>query len=237
MRKILILLLAVLFLSSCGRKEPAPVIQDPPSQPVDAPLTEEPPPEEEKPVIMYPGAIPDYLGYIYDYSWYQEFPPEFVMIHFCSAVVDHPDDPYNIKHVRQTFIDADVSIHYIIDREGTVYCCIPENRTAWHAGVGEWLGEEKYKNNLNRYSIGIELMAISSYEDMSIYMTEEDYNALDPSLIGYTDAQYAALQDLVADICRRQNIPMDRDHVIGHEEFSTHKNDPGELFDWSRIIP
>ena len=68
-------------------------------------------------------------------------------------------------------------------------------------------------------------------------MTKQQYDALDPSLIGYTDAQYEALRNLVADICQRQNIPMDRDHVIGHEEFSPNKNDPGDLFDWSRIIP
>jgi len=237
MKKILWIILAVLLLTACAKEEPSsPVTQAPPDQPVDAPIIEKPI-EEKPPVVVYPGAVEDYLGYIYDYSWYQEFPPEYVMVHFCSAVVDHPDDPYNIKHVRQTFIDADVSIHYMIDREGTVYCCIPENRTAWHAGVGEWKGEEKYKNNLNRYSIGIEMMAIGSWEDMSIYMTKEEYDALDSSLIGYTDAQYAALRDLVADICQRQNIPMDREHVIGHEEFSTHKNDPGDLFDWSRIIP
>jgi len=235
MRKRILLLLALLtVLSACGKKEPAPAVTQAPV--AESAIAEEPPPEEEPPVIVYPGAVEDYLGYIYDYSWYQEYEPEFVMIHFCSAVVNHRDDPYNIKHVRQTFIDADVSIHYIIDREGTVYCCIPENRTAWHAGVGQWKGEEKYKNNMNRYSIGIELMAIGSYEDMSIYMTEAEYNALDPALIGYTQAQYEALEALVADICTRHHIPMDREHVIGHEEFSPNKNDPGDLFDWSRII-
>ena len=33
------------------------------------------------------------------------------------------------------------------------------------------------------------------------------------------------------------NIPLDRQHVIGHEEYNPKKNDPGELFDWSRILP
>lgn len=240
MRKILLIFLAaLLLLSACGKAEPAPAIaQAPPEKQTSEPLPEETPaPEEEPPVTVYAGAVEDYLGYIYDYSWYQEYEPEFVMIHFCSAVVNHRDDPYNLTHVRQTFIDADVSIHYIIDREGTIYCCIPEDRVAWHAGVGEWKGEEKYKNNLNRYSIGIELMAISSWEDMSVYMSKSDYDSLDPSLIGYTDAQYEALAALVADICQRHNIPLDRDHVIGHEEFSPRKNDPGDLFDWDRIIP
>ena len=48
---------------------------------------------------------------------------------------------------------------------------------------------------------------------------------------------YDALKLLVADICQRNNIPLDREHVIGHQEFSPKKTDPGELFDWSRILP
>ena len=226
----------VLCLAACGKKEPVPQkmpVTPPPAQPVVAE-----PVEVKKPqVVMYPGAVRDYLGDGYNFSWEQEFPPELVMIHFCSAVMIHRDDPYNLQAVRQTFIDADVSIHYLVDRDGTIYCYVPENRSAWHAGVGEWLGEEKYKNNLNRYSIGIELMAIGSQKDMSLYLTEAEYNALDPAFIGYTDEQYEALSALVADICQRHNIPLDRDHVIGHEEFSPNKNDPGELFDWSRIVP
>ena len=220
-KRLIFLLLTAVLLCSCGKKEP------PPTEPTEPPA----------PVVVYPGAVVDYLGVVTDFSWEQEFPPEYVMIHFCSAVMLDREDPYNYDLVRSTFVDNEVSIHYLIDRDGTVYCFIPEDRHAWHAGVGDWLDREEYHNNLNRYSIGIELMAIGSQEDMSIYMHEWEYDRIDPALIGYTDAQYEALKLLVADICERNDIPMDRDHVIGHEEFSPHKNDPGELFDWSRIIP
>ena len=57
------------------------------------------------------------------------------------------------------------------------------------------------------------------------------------TLIGFTDAQYDALSVLVEDICSRYQIPMDRAHIIGHEEYSPQKQDPGQLFDWSRIMP
>lgn len=233
MKKCIPVVLVLLCLCACAKpaSTPTPTVPQPTAT---APVVPEPIPE---PTVVYEKAVEDYLGYIYDFSWYQEHKPQYVMIHFCSAVVDHRDDPYNMDYVRQTFIDADVSIHYILDREGTVYCYIPENRVAWHAGVGQWKGEEKYKNNLNRYSIGIEVVAIGSQEDMALYLTPEEYAALDPSLLGYTDAQYEALADLVADICRRHDIPLDREHVIGHQEFSPHKNDPGQLFDWSRIVP
>lgn len=223
MKRVLALSLLCLCLLGCGPKKPAPTT---------AP-TEPPPP----PVVVYPGAQIDYLGSIVDFSWEQEYKPEYVMLHFCSGVVLDPENPYDYDLVRSTFVDNEVSIHYLVDREGTVYCFIPENRTAWHAGVGDWLDREEYHNNLNRYSIGIEVMAIGSQADMAPYLTEAEYQALDPALIGYTDAQYAALKDLVADICQRNDIPLDRDHIIGHQEFSPHKTDPGELFDWERVVP
>jgi len=78
---------------------------------------------------------------------------------------------------------------------------------------------------------------MGSMSDMAPYLTKSEYKALDQSLMGFTDAQYDALKLLVADICRRNNIPLDRQHVIGHEEYNPRKNDPGELFDWSRILP
>ena len=89
---------------------------------------------------------------------------------------------------------------------------------------------------MNRYSIGIELMGIGSQEDMSIYLQPEEYDRLNKDLIGFTDAQYAALENLVWDICTRHEIPMDRGHIIGHQEYNPAKNDPGELFDWAHFM-
>lgn len=230
MKKIYLFLLALLCLAGCGpSKQPVQTSSfwtEETAQTVSAPAQ----------ISVYPGAIQHYLGNGLDFSWEQLYPPEYVMLHFCSAVVDHPEDPYHMEYVRQTFIDADVSVHYIIDREGTVFCYVPEDRTAWHAGVGEWLEDEKYTNKMNMYSIGIELVAIGSVEDMSLYMTKAQYNKLDKELLGFTDAQYTALKELVADVCSRHGIPMDREHIIGHEDYNPRKNDPGELFDWSRIL-
>lgn len=187
--------------------------------------------------IMYASATEDFLLPLEDFSWQREHDPEFVLIHFCSAVMLNRNDPYNYDAVRSTFITNEVSVHYLIDREGTIYCFVPENLVAWHAGKGEWMNDEKYTNKLNHYAIGIELMAIGSQKDMAGYMTAANYNKIDPTFIGYTDAQYASLRLLVQDICRRNNIPMDRQHVFGHDEYASRKTDPGELFDWSQILP
>jgi N-acetyl-anhydromuramyl-L-alanine amidase AmpD len=60
---------------------------------------------------------------------------------------------------------------------------------------------------------------------------------LDKSLRGFTDAQYTALAALLEDVCGRNGIPMDRQHIIGHQDYSAQRNDPGQLFDWQRILP
>ena len=232
--KRLLVFAAALMLVFTGCRQSSPPETAPPVTTATEETTQ--PPR----VTVYPGAVVDYLGETgdgYDFSWEQLYPPEYVVIHFCSAVVNHRDDPYNMAYVRQTFIDADVSIHYIIDRDGTVYCYVPEDRTAWHAGKGQWLDDEKYTNKMNLYSIGIELVGIGSQEDMSLYLSKEEYQALDQSLLGFTDAQYTALKSLVQDICQRNNIPLTKEYVIGHEAYNPAKNDPGDLFDWSRILP
>ena len=97
--------------------------------------------------------------------------------------------------------------------------------------------DPKYTDLMNDYSIGIELVAIGSAADMAQYLTAWEYSQIDPSLPGYTEAQYDALDRLLADLCSRYDIPLDRDHIIGHEDYSPHKSDPGELFNWDRILP
>lgn len=232
----LILLGCLLFLTGCHQETPIPTTTVATTT-VETTVETVPETTVEEKITVYPGATEYFLGEITDYSWEQEFPVEFVMIHFCSAVVNHPDDPYNHEYVRQTFTDAGVSVHYIVDRDGQIFCYIPEDRSAWHAGYGTWLDDEKYTNKMNKYSIGIEVMGMGTYQEMSGYLHKWQYNKIPKENLGFTDAQYESLKALVADICARHNVPLDRDHVIGHEEFSPKKSDPGDLFDWSRIVP
>ncbi len=188
-------------------------------------------------ICVYPEAQLDILMPLADYSWERKHPPEFVMIHFTSAVVEHRDDPYNETYLRELFTDNEVSAHYLIHRDGTVDCLIPEDRVAWHAGVGEWLEDTKYTNTMNEYAIGIELAAIGSAADMEKYLPDGAYEQLDTTLIGFTEEQYTALAALVTDLCGRYGIAQDADHIFGHDAYSPEKHDPGELFDWNRILP
>ena len=248
-----ILLVALLVLSGCttppitvpDNTEPPTIpssapTSEPTSEPTAAPTEPATKPTEEatEPIaseIMYKHAVANYLP-IEDYSWERRYTPEFVMIHFTSAVVNHRDDPYNIGYIRDIYVDYDISIHYVIQRDGTIYCFMPENRVTWHAGPGTYLDDPKYTDNMNHYSIGIELLAIGSQEDMALYLTPDEYEALDDSLKGYTEAQYDALAALIADLCQRYEIPHDSTHIIGHGAYSPDKPDPGELFDWTRIL-
>lgn len=188
------------------------------------------------PEVMSAMAIKDYLLPFEDFSRERKHNPEFVMIHFTSAVVLSKEDPYDLEKIRGVFVDYKVSVHYLIDRDGTVYCYIPEDLVAYHAGSGTWAEDPKYTNLLNDYAIGIEIAAIGSQNDMKQYMSAREYGKLDPRVIGYTDAQYTSLKALVEDICSRNQIPMDRQHIIGHQEYSPAKTDPGELLDWDRLL-
>ena len=244
-----LLFLTFSLLTACGSSSmntPVESIPEPtPSEEVflESPIPSEeetlPPEESVSPVVntyMYEGAVEDFLEPFDEYSWEREYAPEYIMIHFTSAVMLDPKNPYDMDSVRSIFEDYDISIHYILDRDGTVYCYMPETRVAWHAGVGTFADDEKYTNKMNYYAIGIEILAIGSENDMAQYLDRYQYKALDTELIGFTDAQYDALRDLVSDLCLRYNIPMDKAHVIGHEEYSPGKNDPGELFDWERLL-
>ena len=232
MKKILFLLLLMLFLVSCDEHMPE-ILTVPEEQEIIEAIPES---EPEKPVTVSPLAEEHFLEPVEDFSWEREFPVEYVMLHFTSAVMISRDDPYNMEKIRGIFVDNEVSVHYIIDRDGKIYCYIPEDRVAWHAGVGAYKDDEKYTNNMNRYSIGIEIVAMGSKEDMSIYLTPDEYDALDTTLVGFTDAQYDSLATLLSDVCERNSIPYDSEHIIGHEDYNPYKNDPGELFDKNRIF-
>ena len=248
-KRLLSLFLLLIFLCACQSTPENPAPSSAPTPPSAAAATDPPPtvvvtapaittdPAPTEPVYVDAQALEDFLLPLEEYSTERQFDPEFVVIHFTSAVVNHRDDPYNIDLIRDIFVDYNLSIHYIIERDGTVRCYVPEDRVAKHASKGSWNDDPKYDNTMNEYAIGIELVAMGSESDMSIYMSAKEYHALDPTLMGFTEEQYASLKTLVTGICSRHAIPMDRQHIIGHDEYTAHKTDPGELFDWSRIIP
>ncbi len=85
--------------------------------------------------------------------------------------------------------DPNKSVHYIIDADGSrVGQFRPETDTTWHGGNFFY----------NATSIGIEHVGVASDPD------------------GYSTELYAASRALVQDIRTRWNVPVDREHIIGH---------------------
>ncbi|MDR0516583.1 MAG: N-acetylmuramoyl-L-alanine amidase [Fibromonadaceae bacterium] len=161
-----------------------------------------------------------------------------IVLHYMSNVVANPKDPYIIEEAARIFALNGVSAHYIIGRDGTIYFCVPEHRVAYHAGKGVLEDYPNYKDSLNQYSVGIEILAIGTYEEMAGYgITAEMYSKLDPAHIGFTEMQYESLNHLINDILsRHSSISSDRRHIIGHNEYAPgRKQDPGALFDWNRV--
>ena len=68
-----------------------------------------------------------------------------------------------------------VSCHYFIERNGKVCRMVEDNKTAWHAGKSKW----KHFNNLNKYSIGIEIQNkghFIKYQNFTLFISEYSDN-------------------------------------------------------------
>ncbi len=111
---------------------------------------------------------------------------------------------------------APVSAHYVIDRDGTIYRLVPEDKRAWHAGVSEWGS----MTDLNSHSIGIEFQCPSP-------TTEE--------LGTFTDEQIESGLALCRDIIDRYTIPLE--NVVAHSDIAPgRKKDPGPHFPWDKFV-
>nr|WP_286193431.1 N-acetylmuramoyl-L-alanine amidase [Tropicibacter sp. R16_0] len=105
---------------------------------------------------------------------------------------------------------AEVSAHYLIGQDGTLWQMVRETDRAWHAGAGEWHGQ----GDINSRSVGIEL----------------DNRGDHP----FAEAQIAALERLLPQILSRWGIAPQG--VIGHSDMAPgRKFDPGPRFDWQRL--
>ncbi|MDP9274149.1 MAG: N-acetylmuramoyl-L-alanine amidase [Chloroflexota bacterium] len=104
---------------------------------------------------------------------------------------------------------SDVSAHYVIRGDGHIAQIVHEADTAWHSG--------NYWYNLQSIGIELELDRVTN----PVFTAEE----------------YYAAAVLVCAISARQGIPLDREHVIGHNEVpgSTH-TDPGPTWNWPHFM-
>ena len=117
-------------------------------------------------------------------------------------------DPFSVSKIIDIYKSYGVSPHYLLARDGAVYRMVEEKNVAYHAGDSKM---PDGRTNVNAFSIGIEVIG------------QDDGS---PS-----DAQYASLKKLLADIKSRNSIK----HIVGHSDIAPgRKTDPWG-FDWKRI--
>lgn len=130
--------------------------------------------------------------------------PSLVVLHFTAMA--------SATEARARLCDpvAEVSAHWLIDRDGRAEQLVDESLRAWHAGAGAWAGA----GDVNSRSIGIELQNTGA----------------EP----FAEPQMAALEALLSAILARWGIAPQG--VIAHSDMAPdRKADPGPRFDWRRL--
>jgi N-acetyl-anhydromuramyl-L-alanine amidase AmpD len=109
-------------------------------------------------------------------------------------------------------VKTSVSIHYIVDSDGTVFQVLHEKDTAFHLG-NRWY---------NDHSIGIEHAGFAA-----------------TGFLWYNAAQYLGSAKLVAYLTAKYDIPVDHDHIVSHGTVpsptlavSPNHVDPGPYWLW-----
>ena len=107
-----------------------------------------------------------------------------------------------------------VSSHYFINRKGQIIQMVKEQNIAWHAGKSKW----KKFNNLNKYSIGIELVNKGHQ-------------------FGYQNFSQKQISSLIK-LCKKlkKKYAIKKENFLGHSDIAPlRKTDPGEKFPWKKL--
>ena len=134
-----------------------------------------------------------------------------------DMIVFHATATNSIEETLAIFIekedDSRVSSHYVIDRDGTIYQVVAEDKRAWHAGVSCW-GD--IQEDINSHSIGIEFQCPATG---------------DKTFADFSSHQIEAGVKLCADIMKRYQIKPE--NVVAHSDIAPdRKFDPGVTFPW-----
>ena len=132
----------------------------------------------------------------------KSYRPEAVVIHIMDGTLGGTDSWF-------ANTTSQVSAHYGIGKNGEVHQYVQENDSAWHAGRVDAPVWKLIKLNVNPnlYTIGIEHEG--KPDDV------------------WTDAMKQSSATLIREICQRWQIPIDRNHIVGHFEiFSKKPNCP-----------
>ena len=177
-----------------------------------------------------------------------------------DTIVIHYTAGYTAKDAIEAIKNRDLSIHYMIDRDGFIIskdnadeivekgsrAFKSEDKAAAHAGCPPertlCKGERPKKGevccvNVNPNSIGIELVNLGDVCKVAGDRCKNKIEIKGKLWEAFSDEQIDSLVSLVADIISRYYIPVDRWHIIGHEEVAPgYKFDPGPAFPWEEFM-
>lgn len=134
-----------------------------------------------------------------------------------SCVIIHTTESDSVASTLDWFKrpESNVSAHVVIDRDGTVWRIVPDERAAWHAGKSTLFGAS-VAGSVNHMSLGVELVGKAAQVDFPVAQLDA-----------------AALYVWLA--CRLYNIPLNC--VVGHCHVSPgRKVDPGDGFPWVSFL-
>ncbi len=121
-------------------------------------------------------------------------PISMVVIHIMAGSLIGTDNWFSQKV-------SQASSHYGVGFNGEVHQYVQEGDTAWHSGVVRSPLIALQGSNPNDYAIGIECEG----SDLS----------------KAPQSQIDAIIALLKDICKRNNIPIDRQHIVGHYQINS----------------
>ena len=132
----------------------------------------------------------------------------FIIIHYTGM----QSEGESIK--RLTEKKSKVSAHFLITKKGQIIKMVEEKNVAWHAGKSKW----KNFVNLNKYSIGIELINKGH---------QHGYQ-------NFSNKQIKSLINLCKTLKKRYSIK--KENFLGHSDIAPlRKVDPGEKFPWQKL--
>ncbi len=189
-----------------------------------------------------------------------------------TAVILHTTGSTDLDAIINWYTSKDgLQPHYMISVSGLIRRFVQEDHVAYHCKIDQheaklymlgykewshwcWDGEKPFNigNEFSGYRMWrdqwrtrgkqspLELISHDHPNSCSIGIELQQPTQPTPDI--FTDEQYRSCADLLADIWRRQKVPLDREHVLSHYDCSPMRRcnpggstDPGRNFNYNRI--
>lgn len=153
--------------------------------------------------------------------------PDMIVLHVCEGTFEGSVSWLCNKA-------SETSSHYVTGKNGELEQLVDLDKAAWCNGTSSKEGAEyDYRRSTNR--LVRERKTNANYYTISIenegYSYKDGYGEL-------TEAQYQTVLKLCKELISKYNIPVDREHIVGHYEIAPKEkpNCPGPKFQWDRLM-